>query len=81
MSGTYRSTSSEQTGTPNNRVHYRDIRVPMKFWKIVVFERDGELKATGLVASQIWKTHSSRYARGEAAMNKKLESFEEIKLD
>ena len=36
----------------DNDPHYRDIRVPMKFWKIVVFERDGELKATGLVASQ-----------------------------
>jgi endonuclease G len=32
--------------------HYRDLKVPLKFWKIVVFERDGELRATGLVASQ-----------------------------
>lgn len=35
-------------GDPN----YRDIKVPLKFWKIVVFERDGELRSVGLVASQ-----------------------------
>ncbi len=36
----------------NDDPGYRDIKVPLKFWKIVVFERDGELRSVGLVASQ-----------------------------
>jgi endonuclease G len=36
----------------DNDPGYRDIQVPMKFWKVVVFERDGELRSVGLVASQ-----------------------------
>lgn len=36
----------------NDDPAYRDIKVPIKFFKIVVFERDGELKSVGLVASQ-----------------------------
>ena len=98
---------------------YRDIRVPMQFWKIVAFERDGELKSVGLVASQkerirqtpggvpeslddpspvaeyrksvaeieqltgldFGKLVAADTIGGEEALEGKLESFEEIKLD
>jgi endonuclease G len=97
---------------------YRDIKVPMRFWKIVVFERDGELRSVGLVASQkeriklipggvpeslndpspvaeyqksiadieqmtgldFGKVTTADTFEGDEAVNKKLESFEEIKL-
>ena len=36
----------------NDDPGYRDIQVPMEFWKIVAYERDGELRAVGMVASQ-----------------------------
>ena len=98
--------------------NYRDIKVPLKFWKIVVFERDGELRSVGLVASQkerikqtpggvpealddpspvaeyvksiaeieqmtgldFGKVTTADTFEGDEAINKQLESFEEIKL-